>query len=420
MNNYINSKNNKKLKIVWLCNFVNQEMNSYFNTSLNELAPWINELIKIFEKQNEIELYIVAPNLFNNKNISFEKKGIYYHFFQYQINNTYKLPRKLYNFAKSKCSIYLNISLKYIKEIIKEIKPDLIHLHGVEMPRYSIGVIPFLNKVPILVTIAGLISMSTSEKGKWIHKQIKLEKKLLKMAPNFAVRTRYSLEYIKKFNPKAVFFKHYYPYKVPEYSKIIDLLEKSEFDFVFFSRVCKDKGIEDLLYAMKKVVKKYPASKLLVIGKPSSPSYLNKLKDDCISLRIHNNVVFTGFLKSQTEVHKKAINARICVHPSYHDNLPGPIIESMYMGLAIITYNVGGIDILNDKRESVVLVEKGNVEMLSVEMVKLLYDHKRLQNFVENARQTVKKFYNNNKIYSDIINIYHRILKKSNSNIFFY
>lgn len=410
--NYNKLKKKKELKIVWLCQITNNEMNSYFSTSKDEQAPWINRLIEIFANHTEIELHIISPNIYDNTNKSFIYKGVNYHFFKHEWRNIFRLPKKLYNYLKYISFIHLNISLIHIKRMIREINPDLIHLHGVEMPRFSVGVLPFIGKYPILVSIAGFISRTTTEKCKWILKQIKVEKQILSSCLNFGVKSMDSIEYIKNFNPNAVFFWHNYPYKVPDYSKSIDQLEKSEFDFVFFSRVCKDKGIEDLLLAMKRVVEKYPASKLLVIGK-AEPSYLSRLKEECFNLNIQDNVVFTGFLNTQREVHNKAINAKICVHPSYHDNLPGPIIESMYMGLAIITYNVGGIDMMNEERESILLVEKGNVELLGVEMINLLSDHRRRQSYVENARLKVKQFYNDEKLYSDIIDIYHRIIRNS-------
>jgi hypothetical protein len=37
---------NKKIRVVWLCHFANQEMKDFFHTPhLKEMAPWINNLI---------------------------------------------------------------------------------------------------------------------------------------------------------------------------------------------------------------------------------------------------------------------------------------------------------------------------------------------------------------------------------------
>ena len=55
-----------------------------------------------------------------------------------------------------------------------------------------------------------------------------------------------------------------------------------------------------------------------------------------------------GFLKSQQDIYEHAIHSRIYVLPTYHDIIPGTIIESMFMKLPGIAYAVGGIPELNE------------------------------------------------------------------------
>lgn len=395
--------------MIWLCQFSNEELNSYFHTRTDELAPWLDHLLSIFKQHDDIELHIVMPNIFNNSDCMFEIEAVKFHLFKYEWNNRCHFPRRLYNVIKYLAFVYLNITLPRIKKIINEIKPDLIHLHGVEMPRFSVGVLPFVGKYPILVTIAGFISRTTLSSSKIIQKQISIEKKILSRCTHFGVRTNDSIEYIQRLNPTAVFHHHQYPYKIPTINLTASNLYKREFDFVFFSRVCVDKGVEDLLLAMSKVVRKYPASRLLIIGK-GEPIYLNHLREKCTILKIQNNVVFAGFLASQDQVHELASKAKICVHPSYHDILPGPVIESMCMGLAVITYDVGGISILNEKKESITLIPRGNVDLLGDEMLNLLTDKVRMKKQIENAKSTVQVLYNNEELFKTILGIYRKIL----------
>ena len=51
---------------------------------------------------------------------------------------------------------------------------------------------------------------------------------------------------------------------------------------------------------------------------------------------------------------------------------PGTIIESMLLGLPVISYNTGGIPDLNRNGENVILVEQGDKDKLSAEIIKLL------------------------------------------------
>ncbi len=72
----------KQLKVVWLCHFANQEMKDYFNTpNVNEMSPWINILIELIKGNTNIEVHIVAPNVFNNLDNNFKQENINYHFY---------------------------------------------------------------------------------------------------------------------------------------------------------------------------------------------------------------------------------------------------------------------------------------------------------------------------------------------------
>jgi hypothetical protein len=47
------------MKVVWLCNFANQEIKEHFKTpQLNEFAPWINILIELFQSRKDFDLHI--------------------------------------------------------------------------------------------------------------------------------------------------------------------------------------------------------------------------------------------------------------------------------------------------------------------------------------------------------------------------
>ena len=87
---------------------------------------------------------------------------------------------------------------------------------------------------------------------------------------------------------------------------------------MFFARVCKDKGIEDLLLALSIAKQEIPNISLHIIGSISN-SYKNKLNTMIQILNLEQNVIFMGFMPTQEEVFKHAAKAQICVLPTYHD-----------------------------------------------------------------------------------------------------
>jgi hypothetical protein len=57
------SKDIIKLKVAWICHFSNQEVQSISHPEyfVDEFAPWITNLARIFENDSGIELHILSP-----------------------------------------------------------------------------------------------------------------------------------------------------------------------------------------------------------------------------------------------------------------------------------------------------------------------------------------------------------------------
>jgi len=392
------------MKVVWLCHFSNSEFKEYFHSpEIKEFSPWIDILIKLFKDvNNNIEIHVVAPNVFNNTDHYLKNDNIYYHFYKYK---TDLIPRKIYNyFSINGFTNYFYIKNK-IKKIINEIKPDLIHLHGAENPYYSASILPLLNNYPTFLTIQGFIRNS-SVKDFRIKHRIKIEEEIIKKIKYFGVRTKEMMNIILSLNPNAEFYWHNYPLNIPLFQKS----NKSEYDIVFFARVCKDKGIEDLLVALSIVKQEIPNVCLHIIG-PISNSYKYKLNNMIQKLHLEQNVIFKGFMPTQDEVFKHVVKAKICVLPTYNDIIPGTIIESMYMKLPVIAYAVDGIAELNQNTETIRLVNKQDINSLAKEILYLLNNEIKRVKMANDAYDYAKKRFNNEVIVPILLEIYYEIIR---------
>ena len=396
---------NKKITVVWLCHFSNQEMKDFFHTPhVKEMAPWINNLIESFQDRTDVELHIVAPNIFTNKRQDVKIKNVQYHFYQH---TSYFIPQKVYRLLRFETQTNYYFVKKRIEKIIKNINPDIIHLHGAENPYYSAGILPLIKYFPTLVTIQGFIRNTSERNSIIINKRIEIEEAILKRAMHIGVRTKEMSKTALEINPKTVLHFHRYKGLIPTYMKESSI--ESTFDIIFFARVCKDKGIEDLLEALALVRKEKPEVLLHVIGS-AYKSYLQHLKNKTKQLNIETNVKFLGFMESQKDVYKHAINARICVLPTYHDIISGTIIESMLMKLPVVAYAVGGIPGLNEKSQTVVLVEKNNIQQLANEIAVLLNNESKRNALAENAYTYAQERFNNSYAVNEIIRAYNEIL----------
>lgn len=399
-----------QLSVVWLCHFSNQEIKEYFNTpEVKEFAPWINILIELFKTRTEIDLHIVAPNVFTNTDSYFEKDGINYYFYKSTpIPNSNKYFRKIHSLLQFEYyTDYFWIKYK-IKQIVNTIKPDIIHLHGAENPYYSAGILPLFNKYRILTTIQGFVRNS-SQRSVYINKRVTIEELILKSSSHIGVRTEEMSKIALQLNPNATLHFHNYPIQYPKVVKT-NIGHNESVDCIFFARITKDKGIEDLLKAISLVKEKNITVSLSVIGGVSR-SYLLFLEKMCFELNILENVSFLGFFKTQEDIFKYAIQAKICVLPTYHDIIPGTIIESMLMKLPVIAYAVGGIPELNRNEETVILVEKLNIEELAAKILLSINNANLRIALAEKAYNNARDRFDNNKAVNDIVNAYIRIFE---------
>jgi len=406
--------NSKPIRVVWLCHFVNQEMKDYFKTpKMNEMAPWINYLIELFKDRSEVELHIVAPNLFNNKDCNFKKGGISYHFYQIiplPSSNIY--IKGIYGLLK----IDVRTNFYWIKHkilnCINQINPDLIHLHGAENPYYSAGILSLIDEYPTLTTVQGFIRNSSS-KNYNLKMSIKIEETILKKSQHIGVRTDEMSRIVLEINPNATLHFHNYPIARPAVIKS-NIGDEEPIDCLFFAYIYKEKGIEDLLTAISIIKTKYPNILLHVIGRTSN-RYFSFLKTLCSKLNIEKNVQFVGFLPSQEDVYRHALQAKMCVLPTYHDIIPGTIIESMLMKLPVVAYAVGGIPELNNDNETVILVEKLNIKQLAEKIEYLLNNVEYRRELAEKAYKYACERFNNKNVVKDIIYSYNLILEANNN-----
>tara|TARA_X000000368_G_C22882442_1_gene645924 strand:- start:39 stop:875 length:837 start_codon:yes stop_codon:yes gene_type:complete len=110
-------------------------------------------------------------------------------------------------------------------------------------------------------------------------------------------------------------------------------------NFLYFGRIIKDKGIFELIEAIKLVKKKFPKSKFTILGKIdyNNPGFIDqRLVDQWAN---SNLIIYHNFTNNPL----KFINDADCVIlPSYREGLPKSLLESLAVGRPVITTNVPG------------------------------------------------------------------------------
>lgn len=361
----------QKIKVVWLCYFSNKEIQAYVKPfkKVNEGALWIPLSLKLLENDSRFEVYIISPHEYIRGLHRFTIRGIHYFFYN---ANMPLIGRHWPGFFKWDyiSNFFTN---KYItKYLVNKIKPDIIHLQGAENAYYSSTVLPLLKKYPTILTIQGFISHVSSVQSKQLKKVIAIEQKIIQSIPVAFYRTQKMADDIKRINPKVMLFWNVYG----SFNVSVDIIcDDKKYDVVYFARITKEKGIFDLLHAIAILKKTHPHISLYVFGGGNA----NEVKHYTYKLGIESNVNWVGFIPELKDLHKLAMQAKISVLPTYFDIIPGTIIESMFLGIPVVSYHTDSIPEINEKEEVISLVEKGNVHALAKAMQELL-DNPELRN----------------------------------------
>jgi glycosyltransferase involved in cell wall biosynthesis len=396
-----NANGGKRLKVVWFCYFTNKFVQDKLKPwkRSNEFAPWISSMIALFENDETVELHIISQHRWISGYKSFKSKGVTYHFFNEGIP---LIGRHWPGFFRVDVwSDFLIMNLQFAG-IVKKINPDIIHMHGAEN-EFCNAIIQFVKKYPVFITIQGFIYKSSARSNSVIRR-VQNENRIIKMVKHFGYRTETMGTDIKAINKDAILHWHHYPMQ-----EICPADVEKKFDLVFFARVCKEKGIGDLLEAVAVLKKEKPDISLCVIGGGKTDIWKEKSRE----LGISGNILWAGFLPTQKDVHDLASSARISVLPTYHDIISGTIVESLFLKLPVVAYDVGSIHEVNKHEKIISLVDKFDINGLSKSVLLLLNNEKLREKIAEKGYIRANEMFNTRSevIRAELLNTYAEVIK---------
>ncbi|MDN3725291.1 glycosyltransferase family 4 protein [Aequorivita sp. SDUM287046] len=178
-------------------------------------------------------------------------------------------------------------------------------------------------------------------------------------------------------------------------------LYKESFKILFSGRICKEKGVLELIKAYKILIDKNYDVSLIIAGHVGTKRglqaggmYLATCKQ---YISEHNlEVSFTGFL-SQSELIQFYANVNILVLPTDPklslEGMPLSILEAMAMGKPVIATNVGGIpEVIQDEDNGFLVYGIESYAKEIAEKIEKLYLDKDLEkSMVKNALNIYKE-----------------------------
>lgn len=421
---------NKKIRVVWICHFSNKDIRNnvqlvkYYGVNIIrklfgsplagvvDYAVWNTNAVKEIVRYDDLDISIIMPYYgLSGKLQQFELEGI--HYYCYRSQDDHILP-----FVKSK--ILKKFERKYknnrylISQLIKKIAPDIVHVIGAENPYYSIAALDISQDIPSIVSLQTLLSdPQFKSRYKLLNEtfdyRAELERLVILKCKYIATGVPSFMEYIKgHIKPEAVFLNM--PLAVG-----VDIISSEcakVYDFVYFAANI-NKACDIAIEAFGILCQKFPRVTLNVSG--SYDASYKKMIDERISeLGITENVIFTGGQKTHEDVINQIRKSRFALLPLKVDIVSSTIREAMACGLPVVTTVTDGTPKLNEQRESVLLSEQKDFNAMAFNMQKLLENSIFAETIRNNAFETVREKWSNERLVSTWHDAY---LKISNNDI---
>lgn len=411
------------MKVLWFTN-TPCGASELLNPSIN-VGGWLRSLENQLHKIDEIELYIC----------------FYWHvnLTPFKHNKTYYIPvyrPKIKNIInKVVGNIYDKHELMCLKNVINEIKPNIIHIHGTEE---NYGLIQKFTTIPVVISLQGILSPYTEKYFSGISglsvflyedllskilfkselilfKQLKRnslrEKEILSMASHIIGRTEWDKQIATLLAPHS---QYYLGNEILRSSFYFNKWKKrnniSPFHIVTTMSGGLYKGLETIIKAAA-ILKgtKNVHFTWTVIGQKetdSTPRIVKRwLNIDFSKLDI--NLVGN---KNENEIIEIMQAADLYCQTSHIENSPNSVCEAMLLGIPIIASFAGGTSSILENDKEGMLIQDGDPYSLAGAIFKFFLNPDLGESYSYYSRRRAQVRHNPDTIAQSTFNIYHTIL----------
>lgn len=201
--------------------------------------------------------------------------------------------------------------------------------------------------------------------------------------------TRKPLKVLGYGNLRGIDLAHYDP-TLPEVKREADKIRKTDtFTFVFVGRLVRDKGINELVRAFRRLHRQHPHTRLLLVGPEERE--LDPLEADTIR-EIETNPAIQA-VGMQTDVRPWLAASDALVFPSYREGFPNVVIEAGAMGLPSIVTDINGSREIIIPDRNGIIVPPRDEDALHAAMQRLVTDPRLVSDMGREARPLVASRY---------------------------
>lgn len=308
-------------------------------------------------------------------------------------------------------------SLFSLIKVFKKEKPDIIHSITPKAGLLSM-IAGWVCRVPIRIhTFTGLVfPTSTGIKKKLL---ILTDKLTCACATHInpegeGVRndlikfkiTKKPLTILGHGNIKGIDLDYFNP-NLEELGYIKENKSSQPFTFCFVGRLVREKGINELVSAFKKLNNTYPDTQLILVG--NKEQEIDPIKPETLN-EIESNPAIKA-VGPQKDIRPFLMSADLFVFPSYREGFPNVVIEAGAMNLPSIVSDINGCNEIIIPNENGVIIPSKNEDALFISMEDLYNNPDKVKKMAEKSRHLVSSRFEQSYVRKCLKDYYKDIVK---------
>lgn len=420
------------MKVLWFTN-TPCEAAEYLVGDKIKSGGWLYALCEQLKNQRNIQLHVAF--FWGEKKKAFLYKGVTYHPILREGERS-----KLGRYINRVIGQFFDANDKKEKirclEVVKEVSPDIIHIHGSE-ESFGLIVQNETTSTPVVLSIQGLLSVYEAKyfsglskwelrKGESILRQIlcdginsryrnfcrraERENEIFKSLRYVIGRTQWDERCARALNPNIRYY-------------VVNEILRAEFmhsewnnhplccPLVILSTISSGvyKGLE-VVYQTAKILSnlKFPFE-WKVIGLSSDDDMVHIVEKSC---SLHAKTVHVDLLgaKNADEIVRIMQSSNLYVQVSHIENSPNSLCEAMVMGMPIIASFAGGTSsMLQDGTEGV-LIQDGNPYELAGAIMDVEQNYNDYAAMGRNARERALKRHSPENVVAELLKVYNKLV----------
>lgn len=172
---------------------------------------------------------------------------------------------------------------------------------------------------------------------------------------------------------------------------------------LFLGRLCRDKGIWELLSAVERLQEKYP-DLTLYLGGVWEEEELRRAAE-----KNPEHVKWLGWIGGR-EKEQYLKDCDIFVLPTYFEGLPVSLLEAMAFGCAAVTTKVGGIPMVVTDGEDGILIDPKDEKALCQALDNVLQDPGLCERLGQAAREKIRREFSMEENMKQLLQVYEQVI----------